>query len=74
MRLSDLQLKMVINIKDGKHLGIIQDAEISAEGNINYFIVSERSFFKRLFRNQVETNVAIKEITKIGEDVILVDL
>ena len=74
MRLSDLQMKMVINIQDGKHLGVIQDAEVTEAGNINYFVVSERHFFKRLFKNQVETNILIKQIVKIGEDVILVDL
>ena len=74
MRLSDLQTKMVINIKDGKHLGIIVDADVTDTGIINYFVVSEKHFFKRLFKNEIETNVSIKEIVKIGEDVILVEL
>ena len=39
MRLSDLQLKMVVNIKDGKHLGTIIDADITESGQINFFIV-----------------------------------
>ncbi len=74
MRLSDLQLKMVINIEDGKHLGVITDADITPEGNINYFIVMQKHFFKRLFKNDNEVSVTIKQIVKIGEDVILVDL
>ncbi len=74
MRLSDLQAKMVINIKDGKHLGIITDAEINSNGEINYFTIMPKHFFKRLFRNEPEYNVTFKQITKIGEDVILVDL
>ncbi len=74
MRLSDLQLKMVVNIQNGRHLGTITDADITEEGNINYFIVMPKHFFRRLFKSESETNVTIKQIIKIGEDVILVDL
>ena len=74
MRLSDLQLKMVINIKDGKHLGVISDAEINDEGLINYFLVMPRHLFKRLFKNEGEVSVTMKQIVKIGEDVILVEI
>ena len=74
MRLSDLQQKMVINIQDGKHLGVIVDADIKESGEINYFVIATRHFFKRLFKNEAETNVTIKQIVKIGTDVILVDL
>lgn len=74
MRLSELQTKMVINVKDGKHLGVIVDAEITEEGSINYFTIMSRHFFKRFFKNDTELNITVKEIVKIGEDVILVDL
>ncbi len=74
MHLSDLQLKMVINMKDGKHLGVIIDAEVSADGKINYYVVTPKHFFKRLFKSEPEVNVTISQIVKIGEDVILVDL
>ncbi len=74
MRLSELQLKMVINVQDGKHLGVIIDAEVTENGEINYFVVAPRHFFRRLFKSDPETNITIKQIVKIGEDVILVDL
>lgn len=74
MHLSDLQVKMVINVKDGKHLGVIVDAEINNEGLVSYFTVMPRRFFKRLFRNEPEVSISFKQIVKIGEDVILVDL
>ena len=74
MRLSDLQLKMVVNIKDGKHLGTIIDADITDTGQINFFIVAPKHFFKRLFKTEVEVNVKISEIVKIGTDVILVEI
>ena len=49
MRLSDLQAKMVVNVKDGKHLGTIIDAEVNETGQILYFTVMVRHLFKRLF-------------------------
>ncbi len=74
MRLSDLQTKMVINTNDGKHLGVIVDAEVTTTGQIEYFSVMARHFFRRLFKNEPEINVTVSQIVKIGEDVILVDL
>ncbi len=74
MRLSDLQTKIVVNMKDGKHLGTIIDAEISESGQIIYFTVMVRHLFKRLFKSEPEVNVTISQIVKIGADVILVDL
>ncbi len=74
MKLSDLQVKMVVNVKDGKHLGVIMDADMSPNGQINYFSVMPKRFFKRLFKTESETNIEINKIVKIGEDVILVDL
>jgi len=74
LRLSDLQIKMVINVNDGKHLGVIVDAEVSESGTINYFVVMPKSFFKRLFKSNTETNIEISQIVKIGTDVILVKI
>lgn len=74
MRLSDLQQKMVISIKDGKHLGVIVDAEIDSKGSITYFTIMTKHFFKRFFKNEPEVSVTFSQIVKIGEDVILVDL
>ena len=51
MRLSDLQAKMVINVKDGKQLGTIIDAEVSETGQIIYFTVMIKHLFKRLFNS-----------------------
>ena len=65
MRLSDLQTKIVVNMKDGKHLGTIIDAEISESGQIIYFTVMVRHLFKRLFKSEPEVNVTISQIVKI---------
>lgn len=74
MRLSDLQTKMVINTNDGKHLGVIVDAEVTSTGQIKKLTVMQRRFFRRLFKSEAEVNVTFEQIVKIGEDVILVDL
>ncbi len=74
MRLSDLQAKMVVNVNDGKHLGAIVDAEVNESGQILYFTVMMKHLFKRLFKSDAEVNITIKQIVKIGADVILVDL
>lgn len=74
MRLSDLQSKMIINTKDGKHLGNIIDAEINESGQIIFFTVMARRFFSRFFKNEPEVNITFQQIKKIGEDVILVEL
>ena len=72
MRVSDLQVKDVVSI-DGKKLGRIIDIDITLEGVINYFVVEERRFF-RFFGSHEERNIYMKQIKKIGEDVILVEI
>jgi len=74
VRLSELQTKMVINTKDGKHLGVIVDAQVSTSGQIEYFTIMNRRFFRRLFKSEGEVNITVAQIIKIGEDVILVEL
>jgi len=74
MRLSDLQTKMVVNTNNGKHLGVIVDAEINEQGQINYFSVMTKHFFRIFVKNSEEYSVTVSQIVKIGEDVILVDL
>lgn len=73
MRLADLQVKDIVNTKDGKKLGRIVDAEIDNKGQIVYFVIEQKKFF-RFFSSNLETNVTFNQIVKIGEDVILVEL
>lgn len=73
MRLADLQRKDVVSIKDGRRLGRIVDVEIDNLGTIQYLVVEPKRFF-RLFSSSEETNVTFKQIHKIGEDVILVEI
>lgn len=73
LRLSDLQQKEVVNVLDGKNLGKIIDAEINAEGQIEYFVVEQKKMFQRVFSGSGEILITFKNIKKIGSDVILVE-
>ena len=44
MRMSDLQNKKIVNINDGKEIGIIIDITIDNEGKIINFIVEKNKF------------------------------
>jgi len=73
MRISELQRKDVVSVKDGRRLGRIIDLDIDGIGNIQYLIVEPKRFF-RIFSSNEETTVTFKQIQKIGEDVILVEI
>lgn len=73
MRLSDLQKKNVIDIKSGKNIGIIVDANISQDGKIISLVVDSGGFFSK-FSSHNEFEIGFSQINKIGEDVILVSL
>ena len=75
LKISELRSKDVINVKDGKRLGYIDDIELDVEsGRITALIVpvEERRIFGFLNRGD-ETVVEWRQIHKIGTDVILVD-
>lgn len=73
MRLSDLQNKDVLNYDDGKVIGKIIDVEIS-DGKINKLIVEKYKFIISMFTSHNEIEIPWENISKIGEDVILVTL
>ncbi len=74
MRISDLQMKEVINQNDGRNIGRIIDMDILENGMINYFVVEPKKLLKKLNIYNNETSIKLSQIVKIGEDVILVDL
>lgn len=76
MRLSDLQNKDIVNVNDGRNIGSIIDVKIDEEnGSILSFIIEpNKNFFKFLRSDKIDTEINWKSITKIGEDVILVNL
>lgn len=73
MRLSDLQNKDIVNMKDGKKVGNIIDVVIDNSGNMESLIV-QRTKFMNVFSSSGEFEVKWHQIKKIGEDVILVEV
>lgn len=74
MRLNELQTKDVISVKTGKNLGRIMDIELNVEGFITGIVIEERGLFKFFFHGNSELNIKVKDIVKIGDDVILVNV
>lgn len=71
MRLSELQSKKIISMNDGKQIGVITDVIIDTNGKIESLIIeSTKSIFS--LSREMDSKVYWNEITKIGEDVILV--
>ena len=70
MRLSELQLKEIINISKGKRIGIIVDVIVEPNGSIKKLILEERR--GRKFTKE-EYEISWNQIIKIGDDIILID-
>lgn len=73
MRLSELQNKDVVNIKDGKRIGNIIDVNIDSNGNTIGLMVERYKFLISLFNNNI-VEIKWNQIEKIGKDVILVNI
>ena len=72
MRLSQLQSKSIVSVVDGKNVGNIIDVNVMMDGRIESLIIeSGRSVFN--FNRDNNTKILWRDITKIGEDVILVN-
>lgn len=71
MRISELQSKKIISIDNGKNIGNIIDVDVTIDGKVDFLIIEEN---KNIFSLSRENNTKIfwNDITKIGEDVILV--
>ena len=70
MRLSDLQLKEIVNISNGKRIGRIIDVTVDEKGSIINLVLEDRR--GRKFSHE-EYNILWSQIIKIGDDIILVD-
>lgn len=71
MLLSELQNKKIVSVVSGKNLGSIMDVDIGDDGKIKSLLIEQ---VKVMFSLNRESNTQIywEDITKIGEDVILV--
>lgn len=75
MRLSELRCKEIINICNGHRLGFVCDADFDWEsGQIKALIVPGPCRFFGLFGREPDFLIPINCISKIGVDIILVDI
>lgn len=70
MRLSELQQKEIVNVVNGKRIGIIIDVIVDEKGYIKTLVLEEKR--GRKFTHE-EYNISWSQIIKIGDDIILVD-
>jgi YlmC/YmxH family sporulation protein len=72
-KISEFQIKDVVNISDGKKLGNIGDIDINlSTGKIESVIISGSGRVLGFFGREEEIVIPWKNILKIGHDVILV--
>ena len=71
----DFKHKEVINIKDGKRLGYVQDVCADLEtGTITSIIVPGNNKLINIFSSNNDIEIPWKNIKCIGNDLILVDI
>ena len=74
MRLSELQRKDIINVKDGRIVGRIIDAEIKeSDGALQSLIVEKSKYMRNFFNNESDITIRFEQIKKLGSDVILIE-
>ena len=75
MKLSELQKKDIVNIKDGKKIGKIIDVYFDeSSGYMIKFVIEKTHFLRNIFSNTDEIVIKFSQIKKMGEDVILIDI
>ena len=73
IRISEFQMKDVINVANGKKLGNVGDIDINVQtGKINAVIIGGTGKVLGFFGRDEDVIIPWKNILKIGEDVILV--
>ncbi|MDP4162731.1 MAG: YlmC/YmxH family sporulation protein [Bacillota bacterium] len=73
VKISEFQVKDVVNVGDGKKLGNISDIEIDLiTGKIEAVVISSGGRVLGFFGKDDDVVIPWKNIIKIGEDVILV--
>lgn len=73
LKISEFQIKNVVNVSDGKRLGNIGDIEINlSTGKIEAVVIAGSGRMLGFFGKDEEVIIPWNNIIKIGEDVILV--
>lgn len=75
MRLGELRYKEIINVANGNRLGFVGDAELDpATGRLTALIVPGPARFFGLFGREEDYLLPFESISRIGEDIILIDV
>lgn len=75
VKISDLRMREVINVMNGKRLGLIKDIEIDLEaGRIKSVVLPGNGKVLGFFGKNDDVVVPWQKIKKLGMDVILVEL
>ncbi len=75
MKISDLRVRDVINVRDGKRLGNVADLELDLEqGRVTAIVVPGPGRFMGIFGRYKDYVIPWEKIIRIGVDVILVEL
>ena len=75
MNLSDLQLKEIVDISSGKRLGSIIDVIVDNKGFISKIMLDNKKTRGKIFStNKEDVSIEWKNIIKLGDDIILVDV
>ncbi|MCM3123391.1 YlmC/YmxH family sporulation protein [Mesobacillus sp. AQ2] len=73
VKVTEFQVKDVVNVSDGKRLGSIEDFEINLNtGKIEAVVIGSSGKVLGFFGKEEEVVIPWRNILKIGEDVILV--
>lgn len=75
IKISDLRTREVVNVQDGRKLGVIKDLDLDVEkGRINALVLPGPNRFINIFTRKDDIVVPWERIVKIGRDVILVEV
>ncbi|GAE33868.1 YlmC/YmxH family sporulation protein [Halalkalibacter akibai] len=76
MKISDLQVKDIVNMENGKRLGQLTDLDINlSTGTIEALVINASGKMMGLFgKESEEIVIPWKNIIRIGSDVILVEV
>ncbi|WP_227767081.1 YlmC/YmxH family sporulation protein [Zhaonella formicivorans] len=75
LKVSDLRMRDVINVLDGRRLGVIKDIDVDIErGKVTALILPGSGKFMGLFGKNDDIVIPWEKIKKLGVDVILVEL
>lgn len=75
VRASELRLRDVVNVRDGRRLGLIKDIELDVEnGRVKAIILPGATRLLGLLGHGEDIVIPWEQIKKLGVDVILVEL